>query len=77
MECIYEFVEVNRHYIDMLCAIDGSARSIDRAALSMDPLITQASIDRAALETNATTSTDDIVLKTVFQLYRVSQCNYT
>ena len=37
----------------MLCAIDQPAlsidRSIDRAALSMDPLSAQPSIDRAAL----------------------------
>ena len=34
----------------MLCAIDGSARSIDRAALSMDLLLAQPSIDRATMD---------------------------
>ena len=48
-----------QHYINgygrteiacILCAIDGSARSIDCAALSMDPTIAQASIDRASID---------------------------
>ena len=33
----------------VLCAIDRYAQSIDRAALSMDPLLAQPSIDGAAL----------------------------
>ena len=33
----------------MSCANDGSARSIDRAAQSMDLSLAQASVDRAAL----------------------------
>ena len=32
----------------MLCAIDRSAPSVDRAALSTDPLLAQPSKDRAA-----------------------------
>ena len=34
----------------MLCAIDGSAQSIDRAALSMDPSVAQPSIDCPSID---------------------------
>jgi len=33
----------------MLCAIDGSVRSTDRAALSVDRSLAQQSVDRAAI----------------------------
>jgi len=42
-------VGYHANMVSMLCAIDGSARSTDRAALSVDRSLAQQSVDRAAI----------------------------
>ena len=50
----------------MLGAIDGSARSIDRAARTMDPSLAQASIDGAARSMDEDFFVEDLMSKRLY-----------
>jgi hypothetical protein len=57
------------HYsMDMLCAISGSAPSIDCAALSMDLLLAQHSVDGAKIISNVTESANDVITSEIISI---------